>query len=99
MMKNNGLAVAWVWDRLQRFPQQSMAVLPHVEVQQDVSGTGCGVRKEFDRPFDLFSFLCTIDVGVINGNVGNVAGSGVLELLQLIERQVLHRPAESDLEN
>src|SRR6266849_10921115 len=98
MMENDGLAVAAVGYSAQRLPQQSMAVLFHIEVQQDLFRAGRGIRKELHRPFDLFALLSIVKIGAIHGDIGDVARGGVLEFAEQLPNKALQFEAETDFE-
>src|SRR5213594_708361 len=98
VMQDNGAAMARILHRVERRLQLSMLMLSGVEVQQDFCGTGFGIREEFES-FDTVSFIGAFDVLVFDREVDEVARYRSLEFFQLIARQVLELPAESNLEN
>src|SRR5947207_11508988 len=74
------------------------AVLFQIEVQQEVFWAGRQVRKELDRPFDLLVLPRIGNVGAIHGDIGDIAGGGVLEFAELLPDKALQLEAETDFE-
>src|SRR5437879_9975950 len=75
-----------------------MTAICYIEVQQDLFRAGRWIRKELDRSVDLLVLPRIGNVGAIHGDIGDIAGGGVLEFAKLLPDKALQLEAETDFQ-